>query len=211
MTERKMLETLGTLANSRPIFHSEADFQHALAWALREAYPNADVRLEWPFSDEGRHQYLDIALRADGELTAIELKYRTRKLDTHSGGESFELRTQAAQDGGRYDFWRDVRRLEQLVMEKKAKEGYAVLITNDWTFWNEGREGTVDAAFRLHEGRTRVSGSLAWTDHASAGTVHSRESPIVLQSSYDIHWRPYSNDSGIAGAEFKYLMLRVGK
>jgi hypothetical protein len=37
---------LTDLAISRPIFHSEADFQHALAWKLQGRFPTAKIRLE---------------------------------------------------------------------------------------------------------------------------------------------------------------------
>jgi len=34
------------LSQTRPIVHSEADFQHALAWQMHVENPNAVVRLE---------------------------------------------------------------------------------------------------------------------------------------------------------------------
>ena len=34
------------LAQSRKVFHSEADFQHALAWHIHEAMPKSQIRLE---------------------------------------------------------------------------------------------------------------------------------------------------------------------
>lgn len=37
--------TLQSLSTDRPIFHSEHDFQHALAWAIHERVPNAHIRL----------------------------------------------------------------------------------------------------------------------------------------------------------------------
>ena len=41
------------LAPVRPVFHSEADFKHALAWALQEGSPTLRVQLEYrPFPDK---------------------------------------------------------------------------------------------------------------------------------------------------------------
>jgi hypothetical protein len=37
---------LAELAQDRPIFHSEPDFQHALAWQVRLRHPQAKMRLE---------------------------------------------------------------------------------------------------------------------------------------------------------------------
>jgi hypothetical protein len=38
--------TLPSLSRERPIFHSEADFQHALAWHIHPRHPDTRVRLE---------------------------------------------------------------------------------------------------------------------------------------------------------------------
>ena len=95
---------LAGLATKRPVFHSEADFQHALSWELHLMDPNIDVRLEYrpPWID--RKQYVDIWVIQDDTETAIELKYKTKKMDISIAGEQFALQNQAAQDIGRYDF-----------------------------------------------------------------------------------------------------------
>ena len=41
-----MTSLMDQLARHRPIFHSEADFQHALAWQLQLENPAGRVRLE---------------------------------------------------------------------------------------------------------------------------------------------------------------------
>ena len=41
---------LTALAKQRPIFHSEADFQHAIAWEMHKHLPRASVRLERPIA-----------------------------------------------------------------------------------------------------------------------------------------------------------------
>ena len=38
---------MSKLRKRRPIFHSEADFQHALAWEIHLANPSHQVRLEF--------------------------------------------------------------------------------------------------------------------------------------------------------------------
>ena len=98
------------LARVRGMFHSEADFQHALAWQIHEASPQSQVRLEVDVARAaGRRMYLDIWLPE--ERIAIELKYLTRRLDLTHRGERFALRDHA-QDLGRYEFLKDVQRLE---------------------------------------------------------------------------------------------------
>ncbi|MGM0882435.1 MAG: hypothetical protein ACQEXQ_15520 [Bacillota bacterium] len=67
---------LQTLAEKRPIFHNEADFQHALAWELREHY-DCNIRLERRMDiDNNRRTYLDILAEVNGLKVAIELKYK---------------------------------------------------------------------------------------------------------------------------------------
>ena len=45
---------MNELSKLRPIFHSEADFQHALAWEVHRCFPEAAIRLELPFKAGGR-------------------------------------------------------------------------------------------------------------------------------------------------------------
>ena len=63
---------------------------------------------------------MDIPVK-DGDLTcAIKLKYKTKKLDTVFGGEEFHLRNHDVQDIGRYDFIKDIVRLERFVAPNSA-------------------------------------------------------------------------------------------
>ena len=50
-----------------------------------------------------------------------------------------------------------------------CRAGYAVLLTNDPSYWNvPAARDTVDAAFRIHEGRD-ISGELAWAARGRSG------------------------------------------
>ncbi|HED53284.1 MAG TPA: hypothetical protein ENJ00_03685 [Phycisphaerales bacterium] len=107
-------ETLRTLAPTRPIFHSEADFQHALAWHIHNRHPELKVRLEYRPAIVGRKVHIDIWLEREGSVYAIELKYKTRRLSTSVHGESFDLLNHSAHDCARYDVCKDVSRVESL-------------------------------------------------------------------------------------------------
>jgi hypothetical protein len=61
---------LTMLARQRRIFHSEKDFQHALAWEIRQQFPAGSVRLERPLVCAGKRGHLDIAVRHKSELLA---------------------------------------------------------------------------------------------------------------------------------------------
>ena len=87
---------LRVLAEKRPVFHSEADFQHALAWELHGKWPQYGLRLEYRLPEVEPPVHLDIWWKHERPC-AIELKYKTRRLDTSVDGERFVLRNHAAQ------------------------------------------------------------------------------------------------------------------
>ena len=185
-------DLLATLAAERPIFHSEADFQHAFAWLLHRMNPKLSVRLELPVRAGKFVSHVDLLTSSSTERTAIELKYKTRALTVTSAGEEFRLTTHAAQDLGRYDFIKDIQRVETLVAQHEVASGYAILLTNDSSYWTVARRpDSVDAAFRLSSDCT-LSGALAWHERASAGTTRGRKDVLTLRGSYTLDWRDYS-------------------
>ena len=200
---------MASLANRRKVFHSEADFQHALAWQIHESESDRQVRVEVSLIPaQSQRMTLDIWLPVEG--MAIELKYKTRELELEQGDESYALRNQSAQDQGRYDFLRDIHRLEIMCSKlEQCKAGYAVLLTNDPSYWKVAPQGdTVDSDFRVHEGR-EISGALAWATRASSGTVGGRK-PIRIRGSYQLHWQEYSDfPEKPRRGRFRYLAVSV--
>ena len=200
------------LALDRPVFHSEADFQHALAWHIHQVRLDPRVRLEWPVKlpDAEKRIYVDLYL--PGCEVAVELKYRTRKLEHEHEGDQFDLLDQSAQDTGRYGFLKDIQRLEQLTEQKVARAGFAVLLTNDPLYWEEPSSGwkkAIDAAFRIHEGRT-ITGKMAFAARAAPGGIKGFEDPICLKGTYTLRWREYSDPGDEAYRRFRYLAVQVG-
>jgi hypothetical protein len=205
-----IIEALSGLAVGRPIFHSEADFQHALAWQIHWAYPDARVRLE---TRPVREIRLDLLVCVDGVRVAVELKHLMAGFSGVVDGESFELPSQAAQDISRHDVIKDVVRLERLVVEGHADVGWSVTLTNDPGYWSPSRKiDPIDAAFRLHEGRS-LSGTLSWAVNAGAGTTRKRDVPLTLSGTYACLWRPYSEvlDSRGRLRSFRHLSIVVAE
>jgi hypothetical protein len=199
-------EVMSALAERRPVFHTEADFQHAFAWELQRRHPEARIRLETRPRPGVR---LDVLAITDGRRVAIELKCLLRDLTTTIDGELFALPNQSAQDVRRYDFVKDVARLEVLRREAYADVGFSIALTNDASYWQGGnREGVADAAFRLGEGRT-LTGALAWAAHTGAGTMRGRETPIELIGAYELVWRDYSSVDASRNGRFRYLVVVV--
>ena len=199
-----------SLAERRLIFNLEADFQHELAWHIKEVIPNCKVRLEYkPFPYEG--VYLDIWLPT--LCTAIELKYFTREIDIEVNRERFVLSNQGSQPLSRYDFVKDIARLERVVADNAAcTSGYAILLTNDASYWKSPAaqwRTTMDAHFRLHEGRS-LTGDLKWKDGTNPRTIAKREEPIFLAGSYNVNWQDYSEILNQKQSKFRYLVATVG-
>ena len=197
---------LADLARKRPVFHSEADFQHALAWQIHKSFPEASIRLEYrPFADE--RFYVDIWSKDLG--IAVELKYHTRKLSISIADEYYQLKDQAAQDITRYDFCKDIMRLEKIVQAYPCFTGYALMLTNDSAFWKPPlRKNPVDEEFRIHEGRILTS-ELKWSQRASPGTTAGRSKPIYLFGKYFLRWRDYSNLDVSGYNRFRYLLVEI--
>ena len=205
------------LAKCREVFHSEADFQHALAWHIHETMPKSQIRLEFPVSAEHRKMYVDIWLPV--EKIAIELKYVTRGIKLKHKKESFALRDQRAQNQRRYDFLRDIHRLERMRRSKPVlcEAGFAVLLTNDPSYWecpSPRSQDATDADFRIHDGQV-ISEERDWATHTSPGTKKGRECPIQLEDSYCLHWQDYSKitekprGKGKSRGKFRYLAVTV--
>ena len=203
-TIKKAIEEL---KSKQKVFHSEADFQFSLAWELQKILPDAKIRLEYsPIFDGDMH--IDIYI-VDGEKSyPIELKYKTRKIIQIIDGEQYNLKNQSAQDIGRFDFLYDINRIEKVkALDRKFASGYAIILTNDSAYWKVPSVGNaVDAAFRIHEGKT-VTGNLSWAENAGVGTTKGRD-PFELYGEYRMTWLPYSTINANYG-EFKYCLIEV--
>lgn len=207
-------ELMKDLARERPLFHSEADFQHALAWQIHEVDTDARVRLEWPVKLPRRRTRMYLDLWLPGSNVAVELKYVTLKLQFKHEDECFTLLDHRAQDTRRYDFLKDVQRLEQLSLSDSADvgSGFAILLTNDPLYWEQpvpGWKKANDAAFRIHESLTK-GGYMAWSDLAAPGGIKGREDPVCLNGSYPLRWRDYTRVGNGANQQFRYLAIQVG-
>ena len=120
-----MNAAMNALAQSRPVFHSESDFKHALSWQVQQDHPSVRVRQEvGNLIDGPDRRYVDMWL--PDSRTAIKLKYPTREAVVLHEDEEFRLRNQDAQDAGRHDFCLDIARLEGIIDAGRANDGYAI-------------------------------------------------------------------------------------
>lgn len=198
---------LKEFGEERRIFQSEAQFQFELAWKLKELI-DCDVKLEdltvlikenevdkkkrkckKEIEKIKQKQYTDIVLEKDDYRVAIELKYKTAKMES---GEILLL-DHGAVDTGRYDYLWDVNRLELLIrktvkipieraiyremgkklffdaykIRKSYNKGFAIMLTNEQKYWNDnwvrpttGITITNDNQFKIGQNKSHLYDSI---------------------------------------------------
>lgn len=144
------------LESRKEIFANERDLQMHLALYLERSnnYDNVEVEYYVPKSELSpeyiwnSEMKVDIVVCKDGKFVPIELKYKTKEIKNGSlyrFGEDCKgiqiVKNQAAQNISKYDFWKDVRRLE--ILKKKFKNihgGICLFLTNDSSYQNQTSE-----------------------------------------------------------------------
>ena len=209
-SEDFILSSMRKLSENRPLFHIEADFQHALAWQIQKDFPELDIRFEYKPQNIPERMFVDLWIKDKfGNNHAIELKYKTRKFEETTHYEKFNLMDQSAQDLGRYDYLKDIERLEKIVSSHEKTIGYAILLTNDSGYWNVPQNSdTVDAEYRIFDGKN-IHGVLSWADHASLGTTMGRVRPLKISGNYSLKWNDYSQVGNKSSGKFRYLLSKI--
>lgn len=201
---------LAELAELRPVFHSEADFQLAFAWQVQQHDAATMVRLETRPAP-GVRLDLDFARPDLGRSTAVELKYLTRAWSGEISGERYELKNQGAQDIRAYDVVKDIHRVEHFLVGRPGADGAVIVLTNDASYWRPGasERDTNAAAFRLGEGAV-LHGTRAWGPRTGAGTRRGREQDLSLYGRYEMRWTDRSAlpDKSL-GSRFRQLVIPV--
>ena len=203
-------EILKALKRKRPVFHSEADFQHALAWQIHEMHPSIHPRLEYPFGRFMRKACDMVLFRGGKVMMAVELKYFCRNLKYENKGEMFTLKS-APVDTGRYGTLKDIERMEKFIKDIRKTENRVVrasviTLTNDFELWEGSKPNRTDTDFDIKEGRI-VSGTLKWAQHTSIKT--KRNFPkINLCGKYTMKWQDYSHVDGSNG-RLRYLHIPI--
>lgn len=205
-----LAELMEELARRRPVFHSEADFQLALAWQIQQKHPNLRVRLE---TRPAPGVHLDLALEEPGTErgTAVELKYLTRRWEGTVNGERYELKNHGAQDIRAYDVVKDICRVEKFIAGREGADGAVIVLSNDPSYWSAPKPNDTSnaAAFRLSDGR-ELTGTCAWGPNTGSGTRKGRDEELRLTGRYSLRWSPYSPlPGGGPGSELRQLIIPV--
>jgi hypothetical protein len=197
----ELTDVMLRLGEIRPVFHSEADFQHAFAQVVHDMAPLIQIRLE---VRQRGGEHLDLLCFEESDRSAIEFKYVTAAWEGGDGltDEVFRLRSHAAMDLARLGFVRDIRRLELFCAATAQTNGLAVILSNCQSLWStpKPQPTTNDQAFRIHEGRT-LSGELLW------GGGY-RWNDCKLSGTYSLAWLPYRTQNG-SHEDFRWLVAEV--
>lgn len=237
MTKQFIETVLLALAKERKVFWSEADFQFAFAWKLKEMFEDhnpqstINVRLERRVDalekrDDGKKSgdaYIDIWVEIDKMVYPIELKYKTIKCTITDGSEEYKLKQHGASDIGCYLYLKDVKRIEELSesLGDNFGKGFAIMLTNDHLYWDQPKttpDTTAFSDFRIHKGRKIVAGTtLDWgTPSDNRPAWQKRLKSFELNHNYRINWEDYSNlneEGEENGKEkmppFKYSIIKI--
>lgn len=232
----KIITDFGKSNDNFPrIFQSEAQFQFELAIALKNKFGSKfEILLEVLTKDKQDNnkirQYTDIIVvdNSSKEYYAIELKYKTREFTDEN--ETVHLLNHSAQDFGRYDYLKDLYRLEQLsdientppcLKSYSFAGGYAIMLTNDHLYWETETEKT-DSIYKYFciskNDIIKKNTPLNWYNKENSGfptcVNKSRQQLLIFKNEYSIHWTDYcdisdKNDPDRKYGEFKYLILSV--
>lgn len=199
---------LDSLAATRKVFHSEADFQFAFAWTAKTHYPHLVVRLE---THPTQNESLDLELidPVSNCGIMIEFKYKTQAWKGTCDGDEYALKDHGGSDIGCYDIVKDIARVERFIEGKQGWSGYVITLTNHSTYWSVRTHGkpTNAEAFRVSEG-LNLCGSREWGPN-TGGTSTGRTSTLQLRGNYELHWRDYSRISDRAAGRFRALIIPI--
>lgn len=216
-------KTLKALSVRRPIFHSEADFQHELALELNQAgwACRLEVPIEISLKGERVKAEIDLVARSEKEglSTAIELKYVSSKLLTSFNGEEFNLAQNWGVNLSRFDCLADWQRVASIVDSGYAQEGFAVFMTNYEDAWTrdlaKGKNPPMAMEMSIHEGRKfRKGDALDWYPQTpTVGSVSKRRlppyAPIICPASISCAWTDYCQIGAGKNGQFRYLLLKA--
>lgn len=127
------------------MFENESQFQFDLAWVIREKLNEMNepykVSLERRINEKV-NEYIDIVIEIGEQYIPIELKYKLadKRVEYElSGNKIVTTSAQGAADNGCYDFWKDVKRIEDIIRnDSNVKKGFVIIMTNYPLYWGSG-------------------------------------------------------------------------
>ena len=201
------------------VFLNEWDFQMSLSLFLTHI-KGYKVHLEYvvplnflveknkkkyPFANK-ENINIDIVIEKEGLFYLIELKYKTQratiKFERFGEINCVSLKDQSRIPMSKYDFWKDVARLEFLKESfEKVKGGLCIFLTNNETY-TKGDKG-ISEEFTMKKGEPH-SGELKFKE----GELKEKNPAFSLLGEYQIDkWYNIKNEK--TNIDFHYCIVRV--
>lgn len=197
------------LESYNELLFNERDFQMHLATWLRNSanhYDDVDVEYYVPKTELDNYIWdselrLDIVVKKDGEYCPVELKYKTKKVESQISrfdemldDKVVVMKNQGAQDLGMYDFWKDVHRMELVRNRfKNVKGGVAVFVTNDQLYTKASRQNSNNYLLNMTEGKH--SAIKHWQNEDSACAKMKSYKSFEVEKEYSIKWHHRNVDN----------------
>lgn len=182
------------LSKERRLFHSEANFQHALAYLIHQKCSYSQIRLEKEISEF----YVDIIIH-DKITIGIELKYKTKKFNYSELGEEFNLKSVNAHNFGCLDCRKYIYRLETLRNSN--------FLTNDTNYFNKKNNSKqpIYENIKIYD-NNKINKKVDWVGSSASKNLISKQNIPDLNNEYKCNWEKYSKCDD---KEFKYSLLEV--
>ena len=194
--------------SKEPHYYNEAQVQHKLGIELYKRF-GIEPTLEWYVKNDesGAKEYIDMMLKIDGKRVAIELKYKTRKID----GKDYI--TQGGQSDGKFHFFKDIERLERLKKSKdidfRIDKGFAIFITNDHLYWNEARSNSKAKGKNSVADFDLCDKKGIKKDTYNAKWRKSKNATVTISRSYPVEWFSPSDEVKKDGTTFRCLIITL--
>lgn len=204
----KIREAINILKTERPIFHSEDDFKFDFSRVLYGLLgDNYELRLERPqdikmINRDGSIQVIrapiDIIVinKKENIIYPIELKYKTNEFTTNFCDENYKLKKHGAPDIGRFNFRKDIYRIEQLIHHSENTiKGYFIVITNENEYLQDiSTKNNLDKHYSFHQDAELHKDDLGWNYEKQLEQDYILDSNQKLIKNNKIHWTSIGNE-----------------
>jgi len=152
-------------------------------------------------SDKPQEMYVDIVVSNGEEYVPIELKYKKKELKGklvlfgQDMGAGVILKNNQAQDFGRYEFWKDVRRVELLVKSfENVKNGIVLFVTNDEAYKTASVAGTNSEHFAMGDGTNTYhkDTNCCWPFNPLDTKSYKSCPCFYLEDEHDVNWNKHT-------------------
>ena len=189
------------LQNYKGFFHTEKEVQIYLTNVFIRSGQFDNVYFEYYIGINllanydwlnGNKISIDIVLEKDGAYFPIEIKFKTAKQTfphfVFGSETNVTLENQAAQTVNRYDFWKDIKRIEILKQNfPNVKDGFVLFISNDPTYRKAPKKDNGGSSFTIFEDRFVPKKTLLnWNSELA---VSKGRPGFELNQDYKINWK----------------------